>query len=203
MAEWWDKKSQIPLDNDNFQEILKFYLFQCPAEIEKGSKKDGTLKYEKVSKQAISLRQQGWVKGNLNTLRATMKNTTSGHLVYQKCKSADDIAVKCLQIEENSTLNDDEFEMIIITERSDMNLTNAIFYYIRNAFAHCSFSIDRNEKNVTYYLESSKEGKIKARIRLREQTLLKWIKDFQRPQIALKTVLSEKRKKQKQRGQAA
>ena len=206
MAEWWNKKAQIPLDNSDFHKILNFFLFYCPVEIEKGKKKNGSLRYEKVSKQATTLRQQGWIKGHLKTLLSCMKNTTSGHLEYHKCESTADIATKCSEIENGCTLNDKEFELIVIAERSDMNLTSAIFYYIRNALAHGSFSVVRSEKNVTYYLESAKGDETKARMRLREQTLLKWIEDFKLSPNTLKAALAEERRereKQKRKGRAA
>lgn len=200
MTEWWDKKSQIPLNRDSFQQIIDFYLFRCPVEIEKGKKKNGTLSYEKVSKQAATLRQQGWTGGKVNTLLATMKRTVSGHLEYHRCTAKDCVATKCLEIERNSALSDSEFELVIITERNDMNLTSAVFYYIRNAFAHGSFSVIGTGASTTYYLESAKDGAVKARIRLREQTLLKWIKDFNLSPQALKMALLEgrnERRKQK------
>lgn len=205
MAEWWKKDSTIPLDNNNFQKILNFYLFNCPCEIESGSKKKGTLKYEKVSKRAITLRQQGWAGSYLNSLMAAMKHTASGNLKYEHYKASEDIKEKS-DILEKGSLNDIRFEMIVISERSDMNLTSAIFYYIRNALAHGSFSTVSNGKPITYYFESAKGGNVKARIRLREETLLKWIKDFNLSPNALKMVLSEERKeriKQKRRGNAA
>lgn len=205
MAEWWDKKSQIPLDSNNFQEILNFYLFHCPVEIEKGTKKKGTLRYEKVSKQAATLRNQGWIGGYLNSLFAYMKHTHSGHLEYAHC-TGNNVERKTYEIEGNSLLSDNHFEMIVVQERNDMNLTSAVFYYIRNAFAHGSFSVIGTGATTTYYLESAKGDDVKARIRLREQTLLKWIEDFKLSPNALKMALSEERRerrKQKRRKRAA
>lgn len=203
MAEWWDKNQKIPWNDKNFQKILEFYLFNCPSETEKGKKNKGTLRYEKVSQRAKTLRQQGWTDGYLNSLFASMKHTTSGKLVYEKYKSQDNIVDKCVEIEKNSSLTDEHFEMIVFQERSDMSLTGSVFYYIRNAFAHGSFSIVGSGEKRTYYLESAKDDKVKARIRLRETTLLQWIDDFNLSPQVLKMALLEKRnirKKQKRKG---
>ena len=101
------------------------------------------------------------------------------------------------KIEKSSTLSDKYFELIAMTERSDMSKTSAIFYYIRNAFAHGSFSVIKDEARTIYYLESAKADTVKAQIRLREETLLKWIKDFSLSPQLLKKASKEERKPKK------
>lgn len=141
----------------------------------------------------------------MNSLFAYMKHTHSGHLEYAHC-TGNDVEIKTTEIEDNSLLSDNHFEMIVVQERNDMNLTSSVFYYIRNAFAHGSFSVIGTGASTTYYLESARDGDVKARIRLREQTLLKWIEDFNLSPQVLKMALSEERngrKKQKRKGRAA
>lgn len=202
MADWWDKGTKIPLNDGNFQKIIDFYLFNCPCETESGSTGKGTKKYTKVSKRGTTLRAQGWTKGFLNTLLAAMKKTASGHLEYHPFSEGTNIAIESDKIEIGAGLSDVHFEMIVFAERSGMNKTSAIFYYIRNALAHGSFSVVADEKRKMYYLESSKNCTVKARIRLTEETLLKWIKDFALSPNALRNVLKEdaksKRKKKKE-----
>lgn len=197
MAEWWAKGLRVPLGNANFHKIIDFYLFNCPCETEKGSKKIGTKVYTKVSKRAKTLRAQGWTGGYLNTLLATMKHTTSGFLEYHIFGADLDISEEVVKIEKYCTLSDVNFEMIAMSDRSDMNKTSAIFYYIRNAFAHGSFSVVKDESKTIYYLESAKGDVIKAQIRLREETLLKWIEDFSLSPQLLKIALKEERKEKK------
>lgn len=205
MAEWWDKSTNVPLGDSNFQKIIDFYLFNCPCETEKGSKNKGTKTYTKVSKRAKTLRAQGWTGGALNTLLAAMKHTTSGHLEYNIFDNKTDIKEKVSKIEKYSTLSDKHFELIAMADRSDMSKTSAIFYYIRNAFAHGSFSVIKNESKTIYYLESAKDDTVKAQIRLREETLLEWIKDFKVSPKVLKSALAaeKKMKKSKKKGGAA
>lgn len=202
MSEWWDKGTTIPYKSSSFQRILDFYLFHCPCEIEKHPK-NAPKEYCKVSMRATTLRAQGWTKGNLNMLLAAMKHTSSGTLEYHLYKSVADIGSEVKRIERNSSLSDDNFEMIVITERSDMSKTSSIFYYIRNALAHGSFSTMDNNGERTYYLESAKGNKINAQIRLREKTLLEWINDFELSPKKLKETLDKEKKQKKRKRKAA
>lgn len=205
MAEWWDKGTKIPLNDANFQSIINFYLFNCPCETEKGSTKKGTKAYTKVSKCATTLRAQGWTGSYLNTLLASMKHTASGRLAYHTLDNKTDIKLEVNKIEKSSTLSDIYFELIAMADRSDMSKTSAIFYYIRNAFAHGSFSVIKDESKTIYYLESAKDDTVKAEIRLREETLLKWITDVTISPKMLKVALEQERKqkKNKKKGGAA
>lgn len=197
MPEWWDKNKKIPFHNENFVKILDFYLFHCPSEI---TKKKGTAKiYTRVSKRAKTLRSQGWIEGYANTLIACMKRNLKNPHQYCVCNSNENIAEKTEELESSCTLSDKHFEMLVITERHDMNKASAIFYYIRNAFAHASFSvITVNNRNI-YYFESKKDETVKARIRLNENTLLEWIKDFSLSPAKLKALLSDERKQKKKK----
>ena len=44
--------------------------------------------------------------------------------------------VKAYEIAKNTTLSDPDYEIMVYKKRSDMSQAEAIFYYIRNAFAH-------------------------------------------------------------------
>ncbi len=199
MANWLKKYSAIPYADNKFRRILDFYLFQCPSEIKKYVKKTKTTTYLRVSNRGKTLRQRGWTGGYLNTLLAAMKNTASGQLTYRHFSSKTDILAEVQSIEKNTTLSDKNFEMIVMEERSDMALTDAIFYYIRNAFAHGSFSVN----NKIYSFESAKDEKTKAVIRLREATLLQWIKDVSLSPNKLKELIAEQKKNAKKRKKVA
>lgn len=198
MDEWWKKTSSIPLDDINFQKIVDFYLFNCPCEIEKGTKKNGTKTYTKVSKRASTLRMQRWTGGCLNTLLAAMKQTSSKCLEYHSFEGEKNIINETANIEKSTSMSDEHFEMIVFVKRSDMNMTSSIFYYIRNALAHGSFSVISDKTRKIYYLESAKNGVVKARIRLREETLLKWIKDFALSPSILRSELKKNRQSRRE-----
>lgn len=192
MSDWWKKGNEdLPFFNNNFQNILQFYLFNCPVEIEKGKQCNGTLEYIQVSSRAVSLRGKGWKGSALNSLLANMKHTTSKQLTYKLCHTNENIENEVKNIEKHTVLSDKQFEMIAIKKRNDMSVTGSIFYYIRNAFAHGSFSID----NGIYYFESSKNKEVSAQIRVREQTLLYWMDLFNSSANSIK--LSNKKQKNK------
>lgn len=194
MAEWWHKCEAIPLARPNFQKIIEFYLFKCPCETESGSRKKNNKVYSAVSNQSITFRNQGWIKGKLNTLRSAMINTaSSGNLQYKSFPKGAKIDILSDNMEKESHLSDQHFEMIIIAERADMSITCSIFYYIRNALAHGSFGYVTSSGKRTYYFESAKKGAINARIRLREETLLKWIEYFNYSPSELRAQLAANR----------
>lgn len=180
---------------------MDFFLFHCPSEIER--RENGTKKYIKVSKRATTLSEQGWFKGYLNTLLVAMKHTTSGHLEYSILKTDKNIDSEVKRIERNSTLSDAHFEMIVMIDRTDMNKASAIFYYVRNALAHGSFSALVNNGRTIYYFESKKDNSVKAQIRLQEETLLKWIDVFSLSPKKLKHLLEKERKQKKKSRRAA
>ena len=196
--EWWNKKNNIPYNSKNFQSILDFYLFNCPSEIRTGNKGKGTLKYKKISQRAITLRKQGWVKGKQNTLLSEMKKTSSKQLEYYHCNTPEELSMHLLNMEKSIKLEDEHFEMIYLVQHTGMSKTSSIFYAIRNALAHGSFSV-LNDKNghAVYYFESSSMGTCKSRIRLREKTLMDWIKLFNSSAEEIRAENSKKTKEKK------
>ncbi len=193
MSNWWKKGSkEIPFDNKNFQKILKFYLFECHSEHtfdnKKGKKRE---KYKPVSLRGKSLREMGWESSNATSLISNMKTTASRNLYYDYKESVEEFKENLKRIECDPQIADTNFDMIVFLNRNDMNKANAILYYIRNAFAHGSFTID----NGIYYFESSKNNNIKALIRLREQTLLNWIELINSKPEALKSRNAKKKNK--------
>ncbi len=172
MSVWWKKGVAFPSDNQNFIKIIDFYLFNCPVLIIT-TKKDGAKNFEQVSKRAISFEDRDWIGGNITTLYSEItRNITT------ECVSNDDSVEETrLHIEEKTTLNDPYFDMIVYKKDWRINKTKSVFYSIRNSLAHGAFSVIDNSANPVYFFENEKNG-IKAQIRLKESTLLKWIDLF-------------------------
>lgn len=164
--EWWKKGNyEKNLYNDKrFQTILDFYLFHCPVE-KKGKKVSNRAK----SFEEYKIRDTGLTK----LLNLMKKDFIAG--TYRILKSEEDVEKVRIQLEKSSGLKDDYYEFIILKEDREIGKTRSIYYAIRNAFAHGSFSIKNTAKDRIYYFESSKDGKIKSQIRLKEKTLLNWI----------------------------
>ena len=156
-------KHQIPIENLNFQKIIKFYLFECPVEtkqkvnvINNGKKTQRTL-YRKVSHRGKSFKERKLKRGDFISLKAAMIRSSYGLIL-----SASN--------EEPKSPNVDEY--IVIKKNEDhVNIIEGYFYCLRNGFAHGSFDVNGNY----YIFENSYEGKLKGIARLKENTLLEWI----------------------------
>lgn len=167
---WWNRAESIPVKDSNFQKILNFYLFNCPVVYTQ--KRNKKVIKKAVSERAKTFIDQGWEGYAIPTLLSEMKNCAY-NLNYKPLK-------KNVLID-NSFLQKEEIqagEMIFFLEREDMGDMYAIYYGIRNAFAHGSFSVVKQQSEMVYYLQSAKEGVTKSAMRLRERTLLKWIELF-------------------------
>jgi hypothetical protein len=167
MSNWWKKGVAFPSNNPNFIRIIDFYLFNCPVQTVKYVKKEKKKEYHRVSARAQTFEETVWTKGNLNTLLTEMKRNKT----YIPLKDTDNVEEQRKSVDGNS-------EFIVFKENSELKKLKSIFYAIRNAFAHGSFSIVNNNQNTIYYLESAKDEKIKSQIKLKESTLLDWIDLF-------------------------
>ena len=171
MTTWWRKGVAFPIKNENFLQILNFFLLNCPVVFPKSRRK--------VSQRAKSLEKIGWTAHKLLTLLANMKSSATKTLKnnYFKSDKADfNVEETMSKCEQSSSYNDKHFEVMVFVVNSELGETRTIFYYIRNAFAHGAFSVCEDDKNPVYYLESAKDGKIKGQFRLKETTLLEWIR---------------------------
>lgn len=187
MSQWWKKGVSFPNGDKNFLKIIEFFLFECPVVFPKSKKR--------VSQRAKSLEEHGWQGDTLRLLLTNMKNNASNHLIYSKGKAEDFDVVKQTENCENTTsLSDRHFEMMYFIVHNELKETRTIFYYIRNAFAHGSFSVYSNNDDPIYYLENMNKGKVYGRFRLKEKTLLKWINLFNSTPEKLKSKNKKKRK---------
>lgn len=174
MFEWWNKSPHIPSGNKNFQKIVNFYLFQCPVLVPKTRKKNKTK--ERVSKRGITFEDKKWIGSALHVLRAAMFQ----NFKYIKIDDIGSVQQTAEDCEKNSSLSDPHFEMAVFYDSLQLGIVKSIFYDIRNAFAHGSFSVLQTAHGNMYYFESYSQtsGNIISRIRLKESTLLNWIELF-------------------------
>ena len=168
----------IPFNNPDFQRILKFYLFECPARsYDRIGKEKDTLKtvesqidpkynyhFHRVSKRGVSFYDKGIYAGRLNSFRAAMKRVAATNIVLDSVDSLDDY----------DELDKNEY-LIIKRNYQNISDTEGYFYCIRNAFAHGNFDVS---KQGYYIFENSNRGKLKGIGRLSKRTLLAWIDLF-------------------------
>ena len=138
----------ILLNRQGFRTIIKFFLFECPVQYNYG---------KAVSARGISFEKRKLSNKALNSLIAAMRRSS-------------DISIHT--VKDNPIAPDGKNEYLIVKEHSEMSVVNAYYYSIRNAFAHGSFSYE----NGIYLFENYRKGKLRAIGRIKEKTLLEWIK---------------------------
>lgn len=176
-TEWWNREIGIPFSSDSFTTIIEFFLFNCPVEYSNGTK---------VCVRAKTFRDYGYDSGALNSLLANMKKGNGYPIIYNPIGSTERVEDVYYKIFDNTNYSDPNIEFLIFRHTDDLGKTKSIFYAIRNAFAHGSFSVVFQNNRTYYLLENCHNGTIKARMRLREETLLKWIDLVKEPKVYLK-----------------
>ena len=162
MSNWWNRNDTIPFSDGNYIKIVDFYQHKCPVVFKNG---------QRVAHRGFDFKAKGWNSNLIKTFLCEIKKNCGHPLYYKCCKSNE-------SVEDVMPQADTNLEAIVYKENCNLYKTQSIFYAIRNAFAHSSFSVVNNGSYKIYYLESSKDGIIKAQIRLKETTLLHWIDIF-------------------------
>ena len=200
---WWNKSTAIPTDKA-FSDVVRKFVFECPSSTRKGKNsvgKDGKKKKKQVvypvSARGVSFRSRGVTGHYLLTILAQIRRPLVANEAYHVVDNSVDIENKVKQIISGSSLSDPEFDLMVFQKRdsNQMPETEAIYYYIRNAFAHGSFEVKNTTSGRCYYLESSKEGNIKAQMRLKETTLQEYIRLSELEPAAIKQYQKPKKRK--------
>jgi len=177
---WWNKNQEVPLSDEAFQSIIRSLLFNCPVCVRKtekiGDSRKKKIQYKPVSARDASFKRHGITGNALLTVLAQIRRPLARMNTYKVLKPSESITENVERIIQSTSLTDSMFEMMVYHTRSDMPDTEAIYYYIRNAFAHGSFEVCNWNNDRLYLLESNKDGTIKAQMRLREKTLLGYAK---------------------------
>lgn len=199
---WWAKNSRIPHNDESFGELIRGFVIECPVcrekKIKDGKTADGKTKYI-VTKNPISARDSTFrsrnVSGNLlTTLMAQIRRPLAAKSSYALIKNKESVENKVNEIIEHSNQKDEDFEVVVFQNRTDMSDVEAFYYSIRNAFAHGSFEIIQSRSGRVYKLESSRDGEIKAQMRLKESSLLKYV-DYSKYDVKKIKALQNKRMK--------
>ena len=177
---WWDRKTKIPTNNKRFMTIFTFFILDCPSSRKTGGSKnrDGSrqpIHYTNVSSRASSFRVRGINKDLLSTIIAEIRRPMAKKGCYAALTASESVEENVRLIRSNSMLSDGDFELMVFRKRSDMSDAEAVYYYIRNAFAHGSFDVQSIRGSHVYRLESKRRDDICAQMRLKEQTLLSYI----------------------------
>lgn len=174
MSDWWNKEKDIPYSNPNFIKIVDFYQHKCPVIRPNG---------ERVANRGVDFKSKGWNSDLIKTLLCKMKNNNGKSITYHCCAENEKVEDVMSRLEVSNSSN---FEAVVFIENKDLYKTQTIFYIIRNALAHSSFSVIGRGANRMYFFESQKGRKIKGQIRIKESTLLYWIDLFNEPEKCTK-----------------
>ena len=155
------------LDN-NFQKIFEFYILNVPNSNVSNKSIDITKiwgeKVWKNMKLRAELMKVGDFKENINYFKA------------QRLNEMNNIAAKA-HLDKIPALKKLKNNIIFYNQKNEFI---SIFFYIRCAFAHVRFTIKEVNNEKFYILETGNKGKkqeiiVKARMIIKEETLLKWI----------------------------
>lgn len=181
---WVNTNQRIPITNTIFQEIINGLVFNCPSSTEHkvkiGVNDNGKAKYKykyiPVSARNASFRERGICKDLFVTILAQIRRPLSQTKTYALIENTESVELTVNSIISTCPLNDPYYEIIVFQKRPDMTDTEALYYYLRNAFAHGSFEVIGSNNGNVYLLESSRDGSARAQMRLKENTLKEYIK---------------------------
>jgi len=152
----------INLNDKNFQKILNFYLLECPTD---GKSKRGKTfsKYGFNGSGSFSVLKKELLNSATKSLRKNYKPSKKGELAEN------------FRFVENVVYPN---EYCVFLKNDEKTVIQSLFSAIRNSIAHGSFNY-KNYKGERYYFFSNFKVYEKARIILKEETLLSWIKIIQ------------------------
>lgn len=163
MACKWTFKQKVNLSNDSaLQRIVQFFVWETPV--------PGT------SAKGNTFAQMGIHGAKYKTLQAELRRVSG----FPSADGSDWKKSTASKIEdelaEAGMLHSYEcdHEFAIHTVKSGLGKTEALFYLIRNAFAHGSFRISKHDGETYFVLESRQGDQLKGRAILKEATLLHW-----------------------------
>lgn len=127
-----------------------------------------------VSRRGVPFSHYGWKASRFNTLHAVMRSKTGfpdkDHWIDAPVK---DVEHKLKELGRFDSY-DCSFEFAIHSVKEGLNKTEALFYLIRNGFAHGGFNKSKYKNEYFYAFENRQGSTLKGRAVLREATLLAW-----------------------------
>ena len=164
MSVKWAFKSKYSFANKNFARIYQFFVVETPV--------------PGVSMRGKSFKVRGC---NMRKLNSALKKETPFLKTNWQVKPIKDIP-NCCKTAGIDTVADFSKEIAIhtINGKHCTGNVDSLFYTVRCAFAHGAFSIHTYKKEKYYLLENKDGTKLKGRLVLKEDTLIKWIELLER-----------------------
>jgi hypothetical protein len=165
-AGWIDDKDKFDL-SDDFIKIIKFFVWTTPC--------NGTSSSEKKM-STRGWNSNVWKDGKLKDYLVTSADLQQ-NVYYAIARKLDDM--KSLESKINISTKCREHNRVLMYNNGKENDLMQLFYYIRCALAHGRFRIYNDENDITYVMEATGKYRsdyiLKARIILKEKTLVDWV----------------------------
>ncbi len=160
--------------NKKYYSILDFYVVHSII---------SSLTYK-----SSSLRERGW--GKKVFIKHDLRNALFKKFKKEQIaivKTGIEFRNKLNQLNMNKGFHKYNDEYIVLWQHYNLNQIESIFYHIRNSLAHGRFQIYKRNNGIVYCFESGIKNnakemlELKARIILKESTLLEWIEIIKNP----------------------
>ena len=151
-----DEYSTCITFDENFQKIVQFYLFESPI--------------EGASHRGRTFKDMGWSGSSRFKMLERWLKSTSG-----MSDSQWNILDSPSDVRKRSRKDVAPNIQYIYSDQSKGRVQTFI-YSIRNAFAHGSFDVLKNNDERYYFFENEYRGNLRSRMLLSETTLMEWIK---------------------------
>ena len=162
MANKWTFKASVRLTgNQILARLIQFYVWETPV--------------PGVSQKGKTFQELGWTAQRFSILQAGMRSTSSLARENWVGCPAKNMNLELKRINRFESF-DCSFEFAIHSIRSGLNKTEALFYLIRNGFAHGGFRVCSYRGEKYFVFESTDRGTLKGRAVLKQDTLLAWMK---------------------------
>lgn len=157
--DWCSFSGEFDLDDPSFQEILTFYLFECPV--------------EGISTRSMLVEEFGWPSGSKKLTKTLEKYCQGKGVSYHCTYNREDLMEFLCAADLYYDLYVERQAMVFYD--SEDNQAKSLLKYIRNSLAHGSFEIKSTEEDKIYIMESrapSYNNEIRARMVIGERALL-------------------------------
>lgn len=147
----------------SLMKLLEFYLWRTPV--------------SGVSQKGRPFSSYGWRSSKFSMLHARMRKVSGFPDTKEDrwvAASGKDIESKLAALD-RLDYYDCSFEFAVHMVKNGLNKTEALFYLIRNSFAHGGFRVSEHSGERYYVFENRHDSKLKGRAIFRESTLLEWI----------------------------
>ena len=157
----WTFKNKLNID-ERMKKIIQFYLFNTPV--------------EGISARGSTFKELGWNKKRLTPLLKKEIDFLSSNW---KITTVKEIKAKLKTLGQLEKVKFEEMAIHINNKNSNID---SFFYAVRCAIAHGSFSVRKHKGQAFYVLENKDKGKLKARIVIKESTLIYIMKIVSNPE---------------------